>query len=265
MTVARLLERDDFAKRYGSETPISVHEFLYPFVQGYDSVALKADVELGGTDQTFNLMVGREIQRAYGQEPQAVITHPLLVGTDGHDKMSKSLGNSIGVTEAAEEMYGKVMSLSDTTMLDYIQILGSGFGLGLGAEAGAVSEGGGDPLALKQSLAAGIVERLHDAEAAGAAAAHFKRVVQGRAAPENVPEHSFSLAGASELGLIDLVGIDKLGPNGLASKSEFRRLVAQGAVQVDERAVSDPLVKLGPGSYLLRLGKRKFTRIHLED
>ena len=265
VTVAHLLERDDFATRYRAETPIFVHEFLYPFVQGYDSVALEADVELGGTDQTFNLVMAREIQRAYGQEPQAVITHPLLVGTDGRDKMSKSLGNAIGVTDAAEEMYGKVMSLSDAIMLDYIRILDSGFGLGLEAEARAVSEGGGDPLALKQSLAGAIVERLHDSGAAAAAAAHFKRVVQGRATPQSVPELAFSLAGAAELGLIDLVTREEMGPNGLASKSEFRRLVAQGAVQIDEQAISDPLVKLGPGSYLVRLGKRKFSRILLAD
>lgn len=265
VTVAHLLERDDFATRYRAETPIFVHEFLYPFVQGYDSVALEADVELGGTDQTFNLVMAREIQRAYGQEPQAVITHPLLVGTDGRDKMSKSLGNAIGVTDAAEEMYGKVMSLSDAIMLDYIRILDPGFGLGLEAEARTVSEGGGDPLALKKSLAGAIVERLHGSGAAAAAAAHFKRVVQGRATPQSVPELAFSLAGAAELGLIDLVTREEMGPNGLASKSEFRRLVAQGAVQVDEQAISDPLVKLGPGSYLVRLGKRKFSRILLAD
>ena len=261
MTVARLLEREDFAKRYGSETPISVHEFLYPFVQGYDSVALNADVELGGTDQTFNLLMGRELQRAYGQSPQAVITHPLLVGTDGHDKMSKSLGNYIGVTDAGEEIYGKVMSLSDSSMLDYIRILGPGFGFAFSEDAAAVAKGHGDPLALKQALASAVVARLQGAEAAGAAAAHFKHVVQGRGAPESLPEQPFSLDGATQIGLIDLVTRPQLGPNALASKGEFRRLVAQGAVQVDEKAVSDPLLQLSAGSYLIRLGKRKFARI----
>jgi tyrosyl-tRNA synthetase len=262
-TVARLLERDDFATRYREETPIFVHEFLYPFVQGYDSVALHADVELGGTDQTFNLLMGRELQRAYGQSPQAVITHPLLVGTDGHDKMSKSLGNYIGVTDAGEEIYGKVMSLSDTCMLDYIRILGPGFCFPFSEDAAAVSEGQGDPLALKQSLASAVVARLQGVEAAGAAASHFKRVVQGRGAPESVPEQAFSLDGATQIGLIDVVTRPELGSNALASKGEFRRLVAQGAVQVDEKAVSDPLLQLHAGSYLIRLGKRKFARIVL--
>ena len=262
-TVARLLERDDFATRYREETPIFVHEFLYPFVQGYDSVALHADVELGGTDQTFNLLMGRELQRAYGQSPQAVITHPLLVGTDGHDKMSKSLGNYIGVTDAGEEIYGKVMSLSDSSMLDYIRILGPGFRFTFSEDAAAVSKGQGDPLALKQSLASAVVARLQGVEAAAAAAAHFKRVVQGRGAPESVPEQAFSLDGGTQIGLIDVVTRPELGPNALASKGEFRRLVAQGAVQVDEKAVSDPLLQLHAGSYLIRLGKRKFARIVL--
>ena len=262
-TVARLLERDDFATRYREETPIFVHEFLYPFVQGYDSVALHADVELGGTDQTFNLLMGREIQRAYGQSPQAVITHPLLVGTDGHDKMSKSLGNYIGVTDAGEEIYGKVMSLSDSSMLDYIRILGSGFRFPFSEDAAAVSKGQGDPLALKQALASAVVARLQGAEVAASAAAHFKRVVQGRGAPESLPEQPFSLDGALQIGLIDLVTRPELGSSALASKSEFRRLVAQGAVQVDEKAVSDPLLQLHAGSYLIRLGKRKFARVLL--
>ena len=227
-TVARLLERDDFATRYREETPIFVHEFLYPFVQGYDSVALHADVELGGTDQTFNLLMGREIQRAYGQSPQAVITHPLLVGTDGHDKMSKSLGNYIGVTDAGEEIYGKVMSLSDSSMLDYIRILGSGFRFPFSEDAAAVSKGQGDPLALKQALASAVVARLQGAEVAASAAAHFKRVVQGRGAPESLPEQPFSLDGALQIGLIDLVTRPELGSSALASKSEFRTSSSPG-------------------------------------
>ncbi len=157
MTVARLLERDDFAKRYKSETPIAVHEFIYPFVQGYDSVELNADVELGGTDQTFNLIVGRDIQRAYGRRSQAVLTHPLLVGTSGVEKMSKSLGNSIAILDAPEEMYGKIMSISDALMVDYLQLLGGGAWDDLEPACAEVTAGGGDPLGLKQELARRVV------------------------------------------------------------------------------------------------------------
>lgn len=264
VTLARLLERDDFAKRFASETPISVHEFLYPFVQGYDSVALEADIEIGGTDQTFNLLMGREIQRAYGQAPQAVLTHPLLVGTDGHDKMSKSLDNSIAVLDPPEEIYGKIMSLSDTLMLDYFAIFGGALARDLQAQREAVAGGGGDPLALKQELARRLVSRFHDETAATEAAAHFKRVVQEGAVPQNVPGYPFSLEGAAHVALIDLVTRDEGGRGRiLKSKSEFRRLVAQGAVEVDVKAVSDPLLKLGAGSYLLKLGRRRFARIEI--
>ena len=264
VTLARLLERDDFAKRFASETPISVHEFLYPFVQGYDSVALEADIEIGGTDQTFNLLMGREIQRAYGQTPQAVLTHPLLVGTDGHDKMSKSLDNSIAVLDPPQEIYGKIMSLSDTGMLDYFSILGGPIAADLESEREAVAGGGGDPLGLKQELARRLVARFHDEAAAREAAAHFKRVVQEGATPESVPQHAFSLDGAEQAALIDLVTREEGGrARILKSKSEFRRLVAQGAVQVDGEPVSDPLLRLGAGSYLLKLGRRRFAAIDL--
>ncbi len=256
-TVARMLERDDFSKRYAAGEPIAVHEFLYPLVQAYDSVALEADVELGGTDQTFNLLVGREIQRSYGQEPQAVITHPLLVGTDGAEKMSKSVGNTIGLTDPPDELYGKVMSISDELMLVYVAMLGFGRWPGLEAQARELREGRGDPLALKQELAAALVERFHGAEAARAAALHFRRVVQGKQLPDDIPEVTLRLEGAADVGLLDVL----YRAVGLGSKGEARRLVAQGAVRVDRLVVKDAGLRLGPGSYLLQAGKRRFARV----
>ncbi|MFP6563580.1 MAG: tyrosine--tRNA ligase [Myxococcota bacterium] len=262
MTVARLLERDDFSKRFKGNTPIAVHEFLYPFVQAYDSVMLEADVELGGSDQTFNLIMGREIQRAYGQKPQAVLTHPLLVGTDGSEKMSKSLGNGIGLLDAPEEIYGRVMSLSDTTMLDYFDVLGAAAKAGfedLSSEREAVAGGGGDPLALKQELARRIVLRFHGGAAATRAAEHFRRVVQQGGEPEDIPCLEFALGARSEVGLLEVV-VDL----GLAaSRGEVRRLVTQGAVQLDGERVSDPLRALSSGCYRLRLGRRRFAQIEI--
>lgn len=258
-TVARLLERDDFAKRYAAGEPISVHELLYPFVQAYDSVALEADVELGGTDQTFNLLMGRELQRHYGQAPQAVLTLPLLVGTDGHEKMSKSLGNSIELLDAPEDVYGKLMSLSDECMHDYITVLSAGAWDDLVGEAERVREGTGDPMQLKQALARAVVSRLCGEEQAAAAQAHFQRVVRSRGLPDDIPEHSVGLGGASELGL--LVVLEAVGLT--SSRGEARRLVQQGAVQVDGERVEDTAQHLGPGSYLLRAGKRRFARVEL--
>jgi tyrosyl-tRNA synthetase len=258
-TVARLLERDDFAKRFAAGDPISVHEFLYPFVQAYDSVALEADVELGGTDQTFNLLMGREIQRDYGQPAQAVITHPLLVGLDGKEKMSKSLGNSVGVTDAPESMYGRVMSISDALMLDYLDALGAGDWDDLREQRREVSGGAGDPLGLKRELARRIVERFHGAAAAEQAAQHFRRVVQQREAPEDLPETSLALGADGSLGLLEL--IERLGIT--RSRGDARRLVVQGAVEVDGATVSDPTLRLAAGSYLLKAGKRRFARVRL--
>jgi tyrosyl-tRNA synthetase len=258
-TVARLLERDDFAKRYAAEEPISVHELLYPFVQAYDSVALEADVELGGTDQTFNLLMGREVQRQYGQAPQAVLTLPLLVGTDGHNKMSKSLGNSIALLDAPEEIYGKLMSLSDECMHDYIAILSAGAWGELDSESQRVRQGEGNPMQLKQALARAVVGRLCGAEQAEEAQVHFERVVRSRELPDDIPEQAVDLGGASELGLLALleaVGLTR-------SRGEARRLVQQGAVRVDGERVEDAARHLGPGSYLLRAGKRRYARVKL--
>jgi tyrosyl-tRNA synthetase len=259
-TVARLLERDDFSKRFSSETPIFVHEFLYPFIQAYDSVALEADIELGGTDQTFNLLMGRELQRDYGQAAQAVLTHPLLVGTDGAEKMSKSLGNSIGIREAPEEVYGKIMSLADGTMLRYVDLLSDGEWDDLVAAAAEVGQGGGDPLGLKHTLAARVVARQYGAEASEAAEAHFRRVVQRKQVPEEVPERHLTLSGASTLGLLELLERLEL----VDSRSDGRRLVAQGAVRVDDERVADPTQRFEAGRYLIQVGKRRFARVHVE-
>lgn len=258
-TVARLLERDDFAQRYRSGEPIAVHEFLYPFVQAYDSVALRADVELGGRDQRFNLLMAREIQRAYGQPPQAVVLHPLLVGIDGHEKMSKSLGNAIGVQETPEDMYGKTMRLSDATMLDYFDLLSAGAWEDLRPERIALGIGKGDPFAFKRELARRLVERFHGPEAAEAAARHFRRVVQEGEIPEELPEQALALEGAPDVPLLEL--LERLGL--VASRSEGRRLASQGALQVNRERVTDPTHRLGPGRYLIRAGRRRFARVRL--
>jgi tyrosyl-tRNA synthetase len=258
-TVARLLERDDFAKRYQANAPIAVHEFLYPFVQAYDSVALRADAELGGTDQTFNLLMGREIQRDYGQLPQAVITHPLLVGTDGV-KMSKSLGNGVGITDPPGEMFGKLMSVSDPLMLEYFDLLSDDRWGELRPQRESVGRGEGNPMELKLAVAGALVERFHGADAAGEAAAHFRAVVQRKQVPTDLVEVVCDTGASGQIGLLAL--LDQLGL--VASRSEARRLVAQSAVQVDEVVVGEPTLQLGaPGSYLLKVGKRRYAKVRL--
>jgi tyrosyl-tRNA synthetase len=255
-TVARLLERDDFAKRHREGVPISLHELLYPLVQGYDSVALEADVELGGSDQLFNLLVGRELQRDYGQPPQAVITHPLLVGTDGREKMSKSLGNTIGLTDPPIEMYGRVMSISDALLPDWIRLLGAG----RWPELAAATEGGvRDPLAQKQALAARVVERFHGAQAALDAADHFRRVVQQRGVPEDVPVFRVPVPAGGTAGLLDVLRAALAVP----SNAEARRLIAQGAVELDGARVADPTLRLAAGTHLIRAGRRRMARVEI--
>jgi tyrosyl-tRNA synthetase len=258
-TVARMLERDDFAKRYAGEVPIFIHEFLYPFVQGYDSVALEADVELGGTDQTFNLLMGREIQRSYGQEPQAVITHPLLVGLEGREKMSKSLGNSIGITDAANDMYGKVMSIPDDTMREWCRVLSAGEWTDLAESLEQLAGGEGDPMTLKHGLAHRIVARIHDEEAAESAEVNFQRVVQRKEIPEDIPAIDLVLGDRTALKLFEMLVEAKLAP----SKSEARRLVQQGAVSVDTERQEDPTQAFEAGEMLVRVGKRRFARIQI--
>ena len=258
-TVARILERDDFAKRYKAGEPISVHEFLYPFAQAYDSVALEADVELGGTDQRFNLLMAREVQRSYGQPPQAVVIYPLLVGTDGKDKMSKSLGNAIGITDPPEEMYGKVMSISDDLMRTWVERLGFGEWDDLAPACALVAQGEGEPLRLKQELATRIVRRFHGAGAAKAADEHFRRVVQQKEAPRDLEEQRIAEGPGGGVALLDAL----LGLGLTASKSEGRRLLAEGAVLVDGERVSDPAARLPAGGHLIRAGKRRYARVRV--
>jgi len=258
-TVARLLERDDFAKRYREGVAISVHELLYPLVQAYDSVALEADVELGGSDQLFNLLVGRVIQLDYGQAPQAVLTHPLLVGTDGREKMSKSLGNTVGITDPPEEMFGRTMSIPDALLPSWVRLLGAGRWSDLDEAVAAVEAGAGDPLALKQAVAERVVERFHGGGAGAAARDHFRRVVQEKQLPEEVPEHAISLGDDADAGLLDVMR-EALS---VRSNAEARRLVSQGAVELDGERVSDPTLRLPPGEYLLRAGRRRFARVRL--
>jgi len=274
-TVARLLERDDFARRYAAGEPIAVHEFLYPFAQAYDSVALHADVELGGTDQTFNLLMAREIQRAYGQPAQAVLTHPLLVGVDGVEKMSKSLGNAIGVTDAPEQMYGRLMSISDALMLEYHERLGGVLGAGgdgdgagaggawasLRADRAELERGAGDPLAFKHALAHALVSRFHGPDAARDAAERFRSVVQRRELPDDIPERRLEAGEDGRRGLLEV--LEALGFT--SSRGEARRLVAQRAVSLDGARVEDPALHLGPGSYLLQVGKRRFARLEIRS
>ena len=257
-TVARLLERDDFTRRLEAGEPISVHELLYPFVQAYDSVALEADVELGGTDQTFNMLMAREIQRDYGQLPQAVLTHPLLVGTDGREKMSKSLDNAVGVREAPQDIYGKVMSISDSLMLGWYDLLSFGEWEDLRAQREALGAGGGDPMVFKQGLAERLVARCHGPGAAAEAAGHFRRVVQDKELPEDVPEVSLD-AGPEGTTVMAVIAhaMD-------VSNREARRLLSQGAVRLDQEKVSDPDLRIAADSViLLQVGKRRFARVRL--
>jgi tyrosyl-tRNA synthetase len=259
-TVARLLERDDFAKRYAANEPIAVHELLYPFAQAYDSVALRADVEIGGTDQTFNLLMAREIQRDYGQVPQAVITHPLLRGTDGVDKMSKSLRNAIGLLDPPADMYGRVMSIPDPLMSEYYDLLHDESWQEL-REWRSSAASALDPLAVKHELSMRIVARFHGDNAARDARAHFERVVQRKEIPDEVPERQLALGDRSGLGLLE--ALEALG---LAkSRSDARRLVTQSAVTLDGRRVEDPALMLGEGSYLIQVGKRRFVRLAVGD
>ena len=258
-TVARLLERDDFAKRLASGTAIFAHELLYPFVQAYDSVALEADVELGGSDQTFNMLMAREVQRDYGQPPQAVITHPLLVGTDGTEKMSKSLGNYVGVTEPPNEIFGKVMSISDLALLQYVEYLGNGEWEDLLPSRDALKEGEGDPMGLKKEVARRLVARYNGEEAGTAALDHFQRVVQARELPDDIPEVSLSLDGRPDLSVLEVLEQLRL----TASRGASRRVARQGGLAVDGERVDDPTRRLSAGTYLIRVGKRKFARLTL--
>jgi tyrosyl-tRNA synthetase len=253
-TVARMMERDDFTKRYKNGTPISVHEFLYPLMQGYDSVALKADLELGGTDQKFNLLVGRELQKDYGQEPQCILTMPLLEGLDGVEKMSKSKNNYIGITEPANTMFGKLMSISDVMMWKYYELLSFRSIQDL-AQLRAEVEGGRNPRDAKVALAQEIVARFHSQQAAEDALADFVNRSRG-GIPDDIPEVSI---GGAPLGLPQL-----LRQTGLcASSSEAMRMIDQGGVRIDGTVVADKALQVAAGTFVLQVGKRKFARVTL--
>ena len=259
-TVARMLERDDFKKRYEGQQPIALHEFLYPLVQGYDSVALKADVELGGTDQTFNLLVGRAIQPDYGQAGQIVLTMPLLEGLDGVQKMSKSLGNYIGINEPAKDIFGKAMSVSDVLMWRYFELLSFKRDAGAQKRMKAEAEAGQvNPRDLKLELAHELTERFCGKAEADRVLAEWHQRTQEGALPSDIPEHTVDLAGAP-------IGIGALLKQvGLAgSNSEALRKVDEKAVRIDGEVVSDRGLKLNaPAELLLQLGKRGFARVKL--
>ncbi len=253
-TVARILEREDFTKRFKAGTPISVHELLYPLMQGYDSVALKSDLEIGGTDQKFNLLVGRELQKDYGQPQQCILTMPLLEGLDGVEKMSKSKGNYIGITEPANTMFAKVMSISDEMMWRYYDLL-SFRSLAEVAQFRSDVEGGRNPRDIKVLLAQEIVERFHSRKAAEDALADFNHRARG-GIPDEVPE--VSLTGAP-LGIGQLLKQANL----CASSSEALRMVEQGGVRIDGATVSDKGLKVAAGTFVVQVGKRKFARVTL--
>lgn len=255
-TVARMLERDDFAKRYGNNQPIAIHEFLYPLVQGYDSVALKADLELGGTDQKFNLLMGRELQKHYGQSPQCILTMPLLEGLDGINKMSKSMGNYVGITESPEQIFGKLMSVSDDLMWKYLLLLS--FQSSNDIERWREEVGKGlNPREVKVAFAQEIVERFHGRQAAERALADFEARFRQGALPENMQELSLSTEGD------DLSVVQMLKQAGLtASTSEAMRMIEQGGVRLNGEKVSDKALKIRRGEIVVaQVGKRKFARI----
>ena len=255
-TVARMLERDDFAKRYRAQQPIAIHEFLYPLVQGYDSVALKADLELGGTDQKFNLLMGREVQKEHGQPPQCILTLPLLEGTDGVNKMSKSLGNTIGITEAPGEIFGKLMSISDELMWRYIELLSFELPQKINEKKQAI-EHGGNPRDVKFDFAREIVARFHGNDAAQLAATSFIARFTRHEVPEDLPEVKLTVKGAG------LALSQVLKQAGLtASTSEALRMIEQGGVKVNGEKVSDKAHQLAKGAQVvLQVGKRKFARV----
>jgi len=257
-TVARLLERDDFSKRFKAQQPIAVHELLYPLMQGYDSVAMKADVELGGTDQKFNLLVGRELQKDFGQEPQCILTMPLLEGLDGREKMSKSLGNYVGIAEPPQEIFGKLMSISDALMWRYIELL-SFQPLAAVRKWKDEVEGGRNPRDVKVAFAKEIVARFHGAAAAEEAERAFEQRFRHGQLPEDLQEFSFE-APASGLALTQVLKLAGLVP----STSEAQRMIEQGGVKINGNPVADRTLRLSPGEpFVLQAGKRKAARIRI--
>jgi tyrosyl-tRNA synthetase len=248
-TVARMLERNDFAKRWKAKTPISIMEFLYPLLVAYDSVALKADVELGGTDQKFNLLTGRTMMERYGLEPQVALIMPLLRGLDGERKMSKSYDNYIGITESAEDQYGKTMSIPDALLEEWTTLVSTVPGAELGA---ALARCRKEPYVMKRSLAADLATQFHGAEAAGRAAAHFDKLFKAKEAPTERP--AFTHAPARLTAVLKDIGFAK-------SASEARRMITQGGVQLDGAKADDPDAGLGAGTYVVKYGKLKFADV----
>jgi tyrosyl-tRNA synthetase len=255
--VARMLERDDFGKRYRNGQQIAIHEFLYPLVQGYDSVALSADLELGGTDQKFNLLVGRELQRHYGQPSQCILTMPLLEGLDGQNKMSKSLGNYVGINESPEQIFGKLMSVSDGLMWRYIELLSSQPLATIRKWREEVAQGR-NPRDVKVTFAQEIVTRFHSKAAADRALSDFEARFKQGEIPENIPEVPLSTGGDP------ILFYQVLKQAGLTSStSEALRMIEQGGVKLDGEKVSDKALKLRKGTFIVQVGKRKFARVVL--
>ncbi len=255
-TVAQILRRDDFAKRHATNQPIAITEFLYPLLQAYDSVMVRADIEFGGTDQRFNNLLGRELQQLEGQRPQQVMLVPLLVGTRGVDKMSKSLGNYIGVNEPPEQMFGKTMSIPDTLIATYFELLTDISNVDLEELRRGITDGTANPMEAKKRLAAEVVAAFHGAESSAAATHHFQRVVQGKELPDEIPH-----VAVEDLGRVNVVRL--LVDSGLvASNSEARRLIQQGAVSIDESTVVIDAIELSvPAGAVLRAGKRRFLKL----
>ena len=258
-TVARMLERDDFSKRYKGNQPIAIHEFLYPLVQGYDSVALKADVELGGTDQKFNLLMGRELQKHYGQSPQCVLTMPLLEGLDGVNKMSKSMGNYIGINEAPTDIFGKIMSVSDDLMWRYLELLSFDSLAQIKAKRQSVEQGA-NPRDVKFEFAKEIVARFHDEASALAAAEEFNTRFQKGVLPDDMPEVSVSSADGKIVipQLLKQAGL-------VVSTSDGMRMIKQGAVKLDGERINDKAATVEAGAVVVaQVGKRKFAKVTVE-
>jgi len=254
-TVQQFLARDRFAQRYGRGEPIWVHEFMYALMQGYDAVAMNTDVQVGGTDQLFNLMAGRKLQEAFGQKPQIALTTPILVGTDGHLRMSKTTGNYIGINELPEEMYGKVMSIPDHAMLDYYTLVTRFSPDEVAAVEHGLADGSLHPMEAKRQLAREIVSIFHNDEAAAGAEAHFKKVFQERELPSEMPSHRPSVP---EMNIVDLLVATDLAQ----SKSEARRLIGQGGVRLDgEKVGSIELMVSVKSGMILQVGKRRFVRL----
>ena len=254
-TVARMLERDDFTKRFQSEVPISIHEFLYPLAQAKDSVELKSDVELGGTDQKFNLLVGRDLQKYNGQEPQCIITTPLIEGTDGVEKMSKSYGNDIGLHDSPEEMYGKTLSISDGMIVKWLTLAADADSKTIEHANKQLKDPSVNPMEIKRLLARMIVSLFHNDELAEKAEKHFNEVVVGKGVPDDIPVYSIS----KEDLIVNIIFNSGL----LKSKGEARRMIKQGAVKLDDKRVDDVQATILPDrEQILKVGKRRFLKVH---